>query len=78
MKYYKPCLEVTQLENKINQLETYKLKVDSPRENFKEFLKINRLILKSQQSFRSKKHDIFTEQVNKIALSSNGDQRLIQ
>ena len=78
MKYYKPCLEVTQLENKINQPETYKLKVDSPRENFKEFLKINRLILKSQQSFRSKKHDIFTEQVNKIALSSNGDQRLIQ
>ena len=78
MKYYKPCLEVTQLENKINQLETYKLKVDSPRENFKEFLKINRLILKSQQSFRSEKHDIFTEQVNKIALSSNGDQRLIQ
>ena len=78
MKYYKPCLEVTQLENKINQPETYKLKVDSPRENFKEFLKINRLILKSQQSFRSEKHDIFTEQVNKIALSSNGDQRLIQ
>ena len=78
MKYYKPCLEVIQLENKINQLETYKLKVDSPRENFKEFLKINRLILKSQQSFRSEKHDIFTEQVNKIALSSNGDQRLIQ
>ena len=78
MKYYKPCLEVTQLENKINQLETYKLKVDSLRENFKEFLKINRLILKSQQSFRSEKHDIFTEQVNKIALSSNGDQRLIQ
>ena len=78
MKYYKPCLEVTQLENKINQLETYKLKVDSPQENFKEFLKINRLILKSQQSFRSEKHDIFTEQVNKIALSSNGDQRLIQ
>ena len=78
MKYYKPCLEVTQLENKINQLETYKLKVDSPRENFKEFLKINRLILKSQQSFRSEKHDIFTEQVNKIALSSNSDQRLIQ
>ena len=29
---FKHCLEVTQLENKINQLEKYKVDVDSLRE----------------------------------------------
>ena len=29
------------------------------------------VVLKSQQRFRSKRHDVYTENVNKIALSSN-------
>ena len=52
---YKICVEATQLENKINQLEKK---------------------LKSQQRFRSKKHDIFTEEVNKILLSASGNKRI--
>ena len=28
------------------------------------------MLLKSQQRFKSEKHDIFTEEINKIALSS--------
>ena len=31
---------------------------------------------KSQQRFKSEKHDVYTEEVNKIALSSNDDKRL--
>ena len=44
---YKYCLKATQLENEINQLGNYKLDVDSIRENFKDFIKSNRSILKS-------------------------------
>ena len=36
----------------------------------------NEIILKLQQRFKSVKHDVYTEEVNKIALSSNDDKRL--
>ena len=35
------------------------------------------VILKSQQRFVSKKHDVYTENINKIALSNNGDKRIV-
>ena len=36
----------------------------------------DRIIIKSQQRFRSYHHIVFTEEVNKIALSSNDDKRI--
>ena len=33
-------------------------------------------MLKSQQGFRSEKYNVFTEEVNKIALSANDDKRI--
>ena len=36
----------------------------------------NEIILKSQQRFKSERHDVYTEEINKIALSSNDDKRL--
>ena len=36
----------------------------------------NKVILKSQQGFKSDYHNVYAEQINKIALSSNGDKRL--
>ena len=36
----------------------------------------NRLILKLQQRFRSEKHNLFTEEVNKTALSTNNDKKI--
>ena len=35
------------------------------------------LVLKSQQRFVSKKHDVYTENGNKIALSNNDGKRII-
>ena len=44
--------------------------------DYKDCLLNNEIILKSQQRFKSEKHDVYTEEVNKIALSSNNDKRL--
>ena len=38
--------------------------------------KEDKLILKSQQRFRSKKHNLITEEANKIALSANNDKKI--
>ena len=35
------------------------------------------VILKSQQRFISNKHDVYTEDVNKIALSNDDDKRIV-
>ena len=35
------------------------------------------IILKSQQRFISKKHDVYTENINKIALSNNDNKRIV-
>ena len=35
----------------------------------------NETILKSQQRFKSEAHNVYTEEINKIALSSNNDRR---
>ena len=33
-------------------------------------------ILKIQQRFKSERHNVFTEEINKIALSSNDNERI--
>ena len=45
-------------------------------ENYIDCLLNDKIILKSQQRFKSYNHDVYTEEVNKIALSSNDDKRL--
>ena len=34
-------------------------------------------MLKSQQRFKSENYEVYTENINKIALSSNDDQRIV-
>ena len=37
----------------------------------------NKTVLKSHQRFKSERHDVYTEEINKITLSSNDDKRLL-
>ena len=45
-------------------------------DDYKKYLLNDEVVLKSQQRFKSKGHDVYTENINKIALSSNDDKRL--
>ena len=45
-------------------------------ENYKDSLLNDKIILRSQQRFRSHNHRVYTEEVNKIVLSSNDDKRI--
>ena len=48
--------------------------------NFDDYKKCflnDKVILKSQQRFIRNKHDVYTENVNKIALSNNDDKRMV-
>ena len=45
--------------------------------DYKNCLFKDEVILKSQQIFRSKGHDVYTENINKIALSNNDNKRIV-
>ena len=52
------------------------IKKDFIVKNYKDCLFNNKIILKSQQVFRSDHHDVYTVEIKKFALSSNDDKRL--
>ena len=45
--------------------------------DYKKCLFNDELIVRSEQRFISKKHDVYTENINKIVLSSNDDKRIV-
>ena len=50
--------------------------IDSITKNNQEFMKNNKLILKKQQRFKSERHNVFTEEIDKVDLSSNDVKRM--
>ena len=46
-------------------------------EHYKKCLFDNEPMLKSQQRFKNENHEVYTENINKIALSSNDDKRIV-
>ena len=77
-KNYKNCLEATRLDNKIKYLEKNKTSIHSLEKSNKEFIRNNKSILKSQQRFKSEKKKKNSEEINKMALSSDGDKKMQQ
>ena len=59
----------------MNYLEKKKIDVHCLKVDKKEFLK-DKIILKTQQGFKTKRHNLFTEVITKIAFSSNNDKRM--
>ena len=45
--------------------------------DYKKCLLDDEVTLKSQQRFINKNHDVYTENINKIALSNNDDKRIV-
>ena len=51
-------------------------KVELKFNGYKNCLLNAKVVLKSQQRFKNESHDVYTENVNKIALSNNDDKRI--
>ena len=73
---FENCLQATQIEDNINNIAKYKIDIDSLKIDQKDFIKNNKLISKIQQSYKSERHNVSTEEMNKIVLCSNDDKRM--
>ena len=74
-EYYRKCPKASQIINIGNYLEKKGINVDNLKEDKEEFIK-NRMKLKTQKRFKSERHNVFTEEIRKIALNSNDDKRI--
>ena len=75
---YEKCLKASQIINTVDYLEKKGINIDSLKEDKKQ-LKKNELLLKSQQGFKSERHNVFTEEIKKIALMMiKEDDQMIQ
>ena len=52
------------------------INIDSLKKAHKKLIRKNKSILKIQERFESERHNVFTEEINKIPLSSNDDKRM--
>ena len=66
-KDFKKCLKASQIINKVKYLENEEINVDTLKENHREFIEKNKSLLTKQLRFKSEKHDVFTEEINKIS-----------
>ena len=75
-KAYAYLMEDDTEPKKAKGMNTCIIKTELIFENYRESLFNNKIILKSQQRFKNDHHIVYTEEVNKIVLSSNDDKRL--
>ena len=65
-----------QMNKKAKGTKKYVIKRKLMFKNYKDSLFNKIIILKSHQRFQGDRHKVYTEEVNKVALSSNDDKRL--
>ena len=57
-------------------MQNNKINTCSLKQLFKQFLKNDKSILKTQQIFKSERHNVLIEEISKIFLSSNEEKRM--
>ena len=67
---------MTIAKKKAKGTKIFVIKRDIMFETYADSLFNNNTILRSQLRFKSDHHSVYTEEINKIALSSNDDKRL--
>ena len=75
-KTYSYVMDNTQVTKKAKGTKKCVIKRRLKFNDYKACLLNNEILLKSQQRFKSERHDVYTEEINKIALCSNDDKRL--
>ena len=75
-KAYSYLMDDSGSDKKTKGTKKFVLKRRLKFNDHKDFLLGNEIMLKSQQRFKSERHHVYTEEINKIALSSNDDKRL--
>ena len=61
---------------KAKETKRFAIKEKLKFEEYKDCLLNAKAVLKSQQRFKSERHDLYTEEANKLALSGNDDKKL--
>ena len=74
VKMYAYLLDDDSEKKKAKETKKYVIKISL--KTITDCLFNDKVILKSQQRFKSDHHDVYTEQINKIALSSTDGKRL--
>ena len=75
-KAYAYLMEDSSEHKKAKRTKKCVIKRELMFKNYKDSLFNDKIILQLQQVFRSDHHNVYTIEINKIALSSNGDKRL--
>ena len=70
----KNCLEATQIIISLEKSNIYIDRFFYYKRKHKEFIRNNKLKLKTHQRFKSERPNVFTEEINKIALSLDDGQ----
>ena len=76
LKTYSYLMDDGNSDKKVERTKKCVIKWALTFNDYKSCLLNNKIILKSQQRFKSEAHNVYTERINKIALSSNDDKRL--
>ena len=76
-KTYSYLTDNDKIDKKAKGAKKYVIKKMIKFDDYKKCLLNDKVILKSQQRFISTKHDVYTESINKKALSNNDDKRIV-
>ena len=76
-KIYSYLIDDCKEDKKAKGTKKYVIKRMIKFNDYKNCLLKGEVILKSQQRFISEKHDVYTENINRIVLSNNDDKRIV-